>query len=236
MEDAAEVGGQVESSQVGSTLGGGGVGGVPGAVEVQEEHLPGGVGLVRVVLEGDVLVAEIAMEQAGVVEGAGGPGHALEQGHEGGAAGGFGVDALEFVAETGQAGHKGGHQAAVVEAGALPAFDHGNGRGGFDAGPAQDERVAEGAFGFRAAVPGEAVAPGGLGAIGFDDRVEGGIAIGEQEAVHPVAAGAHQRGGIALHQMGELQEALDQVGPVAARSHQDAPRAARLPGRIIHKG
>jgi hypothetical protein len=150
MEDAAEIGGQVEAGEVGAALGGRGGGDAVGAVEVEEKDGPGGGGVVGVAQEGDVLVAEVAVEDAGIVEGADGVGDALEQVHEGGAAGGGGVEAVEFVAQVGEVGDVGGDEMAFAEAGALPAFDDGDGGGGADAGGAEGEGGMEGAFGLGA--------------------------------------------------------------------------------------
>jgi hypothetical protein len=113
------------------------------------------------------------VEDAGIVEGADGIGDALEQGHEGRAAGRGGIEAVEFVAEAGEVGDVGGDEPGFAQAGAFPALDDGEGGGGADAGVAEDEGGAEGALGLGAVPEGEAVAPGGLGGVGLDDGVEG---------------------------------------------------------------
>ncbi len=168
------------------------------------------------------------------MQGPDGAGDGLEQVHEGGAAGSFGIEAVEFVAEAGQAGDEGGDKAAVAEAGAFPSFDDGDGGGGADAGVAEGEGGAEGAFGLGAVPQGEAVAPGGLRAVGFDDGVHGGVAAGQQEAVHAVAAGADEGGRLFFHEKRKAREGFIEAGPVPAGGDEDAPGAARLPGGFSH--
>ena len=216
---------------------GGGRGGrAAGAVEVEEEDLPRRGEIAGLAAEADVLVAEVAVEEAGVVEAADGVGDALEEVHEGGAAGGLGVEAGEFVAEVGQVGDVGGDEAGFAEAGAVPAFGDGDGGGGADAGGAQEEGVAEGALGLGAVLEGEAVAPGGLGAVGLDDDIEGFAAGRQREAVDAVAARRDEGGGALLEEEGELDEGFLEAGPVPAGGHEEPPRAAPLPGGLSRHG
>ncbi len=173
VEDAEKVGGQVEAGEVGAAFGWRRDLGVARArLRSRNRMLQGVAAPSGFALEADVLVAEVAVEKAGVVHGADGFGDALEKVHEGGAAGRAGVDAMEFVAEAGEIGHEGRDEAAFAEPESFPSFGDGDGGGSADAGGAEGERVAEGAFGLAAVVGGEPVAPGGLEAIGLDDGVE----------------------------------------------------------------
>jgi hypothetical protein len=83
---------------------------------------------------------------------------------------------------------------------------------------------------------GEAVAPGGLGAVGFDDGVERVVAAGQGDAVDAVAAGRDERGGVLFNQERKLGEGFIEAGPVPAGGDLEAPRAALLPGGISHGG
>ena len=146
VENAPEIGGQVDAGEVFAALGGGGIGRLLRAVEVEEEDAPRGGGAGGVAPQADVLVAEVVMEHAGIVQGADGVGDALQEVHERGAAGRAGIEAVQFVAEAGQVGHEGGDEEAFAEAGAFPALGDGDGGRGADAGGAQ----GEGVFGRRA--------------------------------------------------------------------------------------
>lgn len=91
VEDAEEVGRQIKAGEVGSALFKGRIGHDMGAVEVEEQHLPRGVGIVRIAAEADVLVAQVAVQDPGVVHRAHGGGGALEQRHQRGAVGALGI-------------------------------------------------------------------------------------------------------------------------------------------------
>ncbi len=212
-KDAAEVARQVEAGEVGAALGVGG-GRVAGAraVEVEEEDAPavrgGGVAP-----EGDVLIAEVAVDEAGVVEGAHGGRDGFEKVHEGRAEGGLGVDALEFGAEVGEAGFVRGHEAAFEEAAGarVAAFEGRQGRGGADGGVLQAAGVQEGAHGLArdAETAGGGVAPGGDGAVGFDDEVvraaAGQVVGGEDDAVEAVASGGTEEGAVCGEEVAEAR-------------------------------
>ena len=215
----------------------GGGGGWAGAVQVEEIHVPGGVRCFGVWLQGDVLVAEVAVEEAGIVHGACLVGHALEEGHQGRAIGGFGVDAVEFVAQIGELRDEGGDEMGLAEARAFPVFGYADGRGGADAGVAQEEGVAKGPLGLAADELGAAVAPGGLDAVGFDDDFRGGIAAGQLQAVDLVASGGGEEGRLgALQQEAQLRQGFGDFGAVPARRDLQAPGAQLLPDGFIGHG
>ena len=234
VEHAPEVGGQVETRQIGAALGRSGHRNLPGAVEIEETHLPRRGRIGRIAPQADVLVAEVAMQQAGVVQAADGVGHGLEQVHQRRAARGLGVDSIQLLAQVGEAGHEGGDEPGFAQAVAFPAFGDGHGGGRADAGGAQEQGVAEGALGLAADARGAPVEPGGLEPVGLDDGIEGFAAARQREPVHAVAPGRRQRRRAFFQEEPESFEDFAEPGALPAGGDEHAPRAARLPDRLSH--